>query len=119
MRIEYDTDESGIGLTAQYSGNLSTTRWVHNEPGGLKHRGYHYSYDKGNRLLSASYGRKTSSWSNIYQNRFNVENISYDQNGNILNLDRMGAVDFDGTNYSFGSVDQLSYTYDGLSLIHI
>src|SRR5690606_30984032 len=88
--------------TPQFNGNISAMLWK-TEGDGTNGRAYKYSYDKLNRLLSASYYQKTSSWS--AGNKFKADNIGYDLNGNIKSLRRYGA--------SASIIDNLTYDYSG------
>ncbi len=65
-------------------------------------RGYVYKYDALNRLKAGYYLKNSGA-----PGYFNVENITYDQNGNILSLKRNGTSDT-----SVVLMDQLMYTYD-------
>jgi RHS repeat-associated protein len=97
---ESDIDQSNISL--QYNGNIAAMVW------GLKYdtiSGYSFTYDKINRLTSASYGQGLSL---DYAGDYDVGNITYDANGNIQTLQRT----FEGIR-----VDDLTYNYlnEGLS----
>nr|WP_315239948.1 DUF6443 domain-containing protein [uncultured Flavobacterium sp.] len=89
-----------------YNGNISQTFWkTANTDTGL--RNYTYSYDALNRLTNAV--------DDI--SRYN-ESLTYDKNGNILNLTRLGNTDEAAT--QFGQMDNLTYTYDsGNKLINV
>ena len=102
MELLYNDINSAIGNTPQFNGNISAMLWK-TEGDGTNGRAYKYSYDKLNRLLSASYYQKTSSWS--AGNKFKVDNIGYDLNGNIKSLRRYGA--------SASIIDNLTYDYSG------
>lgn len=90
--------------TALFNGNISQTFWkTANSDSSVKN--YNYTYDALNRL--------TSGIDNL--NKFN-ETLSYDKNGNIMKLKRLGEI-VDGlpliTNSNdFGVMDDLTYTYD-------
>ena len=64
-------------------------------------------YDKAYRMTDANYGLWSIGWGG--NNRYSVNNISFDENGNILTLERNGQVEEDGTN-PFGLIDDLTYT---------
>ena len=102
FRIAYDE-----GAGALYNGNIARTEWrTANTDTGLK--GYDYTYDALNRIKTAT-GLSTTN--------YDVSNISYDRNGNILTLNRKGHINAAAT--SFGDMDLLSYTYDGNKLIMV
>ncbi|MDW7692107.1 RHS repeat-associated core domain-containing protein [Flammeovirgaceae bacterium SG7u.111] len=73
-----------------------------------------YSYDKLNRLTAANYGFDQNFNSD---EDYDVSNISYDLNGNILSLNRKGLTQQEQKSY--GYIDQLSYSYDGNRLLSV
>lgn len=98
--IKYDNPVSGTPL---YNGNISQTNWNSlslNPSGNPISNTYTYSYDALSRITDA------------FDNTgyYNVQNISYDENGNILSLKRGGHTDVSAT--SFGTMDDLTYSYD-------
>lgn len=96
FKINYN-NETDI-TKSLYNGNISQTFWkTANSDTSL--RNYTYTYDNLNRLTRAV--------DNI--NRYN-EDITYDKNGNILTLARLGNTDKDAT--QFGVMDNLVYSYD-------
>ncbi len=100
FQISYNNPSTGTPL---YNGNISQTFWkTANTDTGLKN--YNYTYDALNRLTAAT--DNTS----LTPNRYN-ESLSYDKNGNIMSLLRMGNTDAAAT--IFGTMDNLVYTYDG------
>lgn len=93
--INYNTaDHNGKKL---YNGNISETEWKTANDNQL--RWYRYDYDALNRITAA-----TGSSSN-----YNLSNISYDKNGNLLTLTRRGHTNAAAS--SFGVMDELNYTY--------
>lgn len=103
FQINYNTSTSG---TALFNGNISQTfsKTAYTDT-SLKN--YTYSYDSMNRLTQAVDG------SALNPGRYN-ENLSYDKNGNITNLNRLGHRDVNAT--LFGNMDILTYTYTGNKL---
>ena len=96
FKINYHDPTTG---TALYNGNISQTQWrTANTDNSL--RTYTYSYDALNRIKSA-----TDNTSN-----YNLVNVNYDKNGNILALNRKGHTNAAAT--TFGTMDNLVYTYD-------
>ncbi len=93
---------------AMYNGNISGMIWnVKDVDANSQKRVYGFEYDGLNRLKSADYGDYEFGSLTDYSNKFNVENLSYDKNGNILSLKRFGN----------GSViDDLAYGYKEGSL---
>jgi RHS repeat-associated protein len=101
FRISYN---AGTGITPLFNGNISQTQWkTANDPLANAPRNYSYAYDALNRLTVAT--DKTA----ISLNRYN-ESLSYDKNGNIISLLRLGHTDVNAT--VFGTMDNLTYTYD-------
>jgi RHS repeat-associated protein len=87
--------------TALFNGNISQTSWntLNTDP---IVKTYTYSYDALNRIISG----------NDNTGNYNLAGVSYDKNGNILTLQRNG---HNGTNVITGFMDDLVYTYDGIS----
>ncbi len=83
-----------------YNGNIAQTS-SQTQNIDASTRAYTYSYDALNRITAAT---------GTLNNRYNVGGITYDKNGNILNLIRKGHVNETAT--SFGTMDDLAYTYD-------
>ena len=97
--INYQDPQNATPL---YNGNIAETYWRTASDNIL--RSYHYQYDDLNRLTNANY-QKTNS-SNPVNSYW--ENLTYDKNGNILNLKRNG--DLDANDFTI-NVDDLTYTY--------
>ena len=94
--LRYNNPTSG---TALFNGNIAQTSWnTANTDSSTKT--YTYSYDALNRI--------TSGIDNT--GNYNLTSVSYDKNGNILNLQRQGHLNSNAT--LFGAMDNLSYTYD-------
>lgn len=110
FQINYNTPSIGTPL---YNGNISQTFWkTANMDSSLKN--YTYTYDHLNRLSTAT--------DNL--SKFN-ENVSYDKNGNIINLTRSGEIVGGGTvpdinnPAHFGAMDNLTYIYDAGNRLQI
>ena len=84
-----------------YNGNIAETFWSTATDGGFV-RNYGYKYDNLNRLKDATY-QKSGQLTNMYN-----ENLSYDKNGNIMNLSRYGDRD---EQYLPIQIDNLGYNY--------
>ncbi|MFY0604496.1 MAG: hypothetical protein JXQ93_11130, partial [Flavobacteriaceae bacterium] len=94
--LRYNNPTSG---TALYNGNISQASWnTLNTDSSTKT--YTYSYDALNRILSGIDNT----------GNYNLTSVSYDKNGNILNLERQGHTNVAAT--TFGVMDDLTYTYD-------
>ncbi|MDW7691154.1 DUF6443 domain-containing protein [Flammeovirgaceae bacterium SG7u.111] len=105
--------ESGFG-TAQYNGNIAGVKWQTATTD--MERNFQYSYDKLNRLTAANYGFDQNFNSD---EDYDVSNITYDLNGNILSLNRKGLTQQVQEQKSYGYIDQLSYSYDGNRLLGV
>ncbi|MGB3466682.1 MAG: DUF6443 domain-containing protein, partial [Cyclobacteriaceae bacterium] len=94
MELQYDA-------AGQYNGNIGKMLWQ--SQGGtntnVSAQAFDYTYDRLSRLTSASY------FSAGKNGHFDVANITYDGNGNILSLNR---------NWDGGALDRLTYAYIGL-----
>ncbi len=101
FKINYNQlESSGVSnVQGLYNRNISETFWKTTD--NVK-RGYVYKYDALNRLKAGYYLKNNGA-----PGYFNVENITYDENGNILSLKRTGTSDT-----SVVLMDQLMYTYD-------
>jgi RHS repeat-associated protein len=84
-----------------YNGNIAETFWSTATDGGFV-RNYGYKYDSLNRLKDATY-QKSGQVTGMYN-----ENLSYDKNGNIMNLSRYGDRD---EQYLPIQIDNLGYNY--------
>ncbi|MBI4649391.1 MAG: hypothetical protein HY738_23025, partial [Bacteroidia bacterium] len=112
MDIFYEQGNNALNSLPQYNGNIASIYWksTHNS----NTHAYGFTYDKLNRINSAKYGYYLygSGWTGN-ANRYNEQNIIYDDNGNILTLVRNGAI---GIN-TYGIMDDLTYYYKGNQLI--
>lgn len=93
----------GLG-TPYYNGNISCQQWKTSNESFM--RGYKFSYDGLNRLLSARYGEREDMSNHL--NRYN-EDFVYNANGCIRKLQRRGKKD-DG---EYGKIDNLSINLNG------
>ena len=96
-------DQTG-GLTEAkpfYGGNISYMSW---QNGSTSKKAYVYDYDGLNQLKKADFREKSgTSWTDPA--KYDVSNLSYDENGNIESLVRK--------NSSGGVLHNLSYAYSG------
>lgn len=93
---------AGENPVALFNGNISQTTWntsSTNSTGNPVSERYSYTYDALNRIATG-----TDNTGN-----YNLNNITYDKNGNILTLNRQGHTNSGITN--FGAMDNLTYTY--------
>ncbi|PHS04932.1 MAG: hypothetical protein COA88_13040 [Kordia sp.] len=100
FEINYNTAEFS-DTEKLYNGNISETHWL-SASDNVK-RSYAYSYDALNRILQGRYKVATNTSMN---DRYNLNYISYDKNGNIKSLLRNGFI-----NNSSAITDNLTYDY--------
>jgi len=108
FKMSYDAPEI-VGTTALFNGNISETHWK--TANDLQLRSYQYAYDALNRITKATYqsGQTLTSLPNNDIENYSLNNISYDKNGNILSLERMGVTN--ATIPTVDIIDQLTYSY--------
>nr|WP_315247349.1 DUF6443 domain-containing protein [uncultured Flavobacterium sp.] len=100
FKITYNTPTLNIsGVDGLYNGNIAETQWATNSDNGIL-RAYGYRYDNLNRLREGIYKK------GAVMNNYN-ESMSYDKNGNIINLTRNGSID----DNSQTPIDNLTYFY--------
>lgn len=111
MEIMYDQVDNSLSNTRYFSGRVSAVRWMSRDGNGnlTNERSYKYSYDILNRFTSATYADRPSggSWGNT--GGFDESGITYDENGNLLTLQRNSST-VGGS--SPVQIDNLTYTYD-------
>lgn len=96
--------ESAIGSHATYNGNIGHVNWQHS---GQYVSRYSYLYDRLNRITIAN---SETSGDDEY---FNLDNVSYDLNGNILTLNRTNNGTYvDILDYDYANGNQLSSVDD-------
>ena len=98
----------------QLNGNIGGVRW-HNStnPVSMQTDAYTYSYNKNNWLQTAKYGKATHNSTAVTFTQdthkdYEVSNVSYDANGNLLHLKRNGVTDSAGNNH----MDAFTYHYE-------
>ncbi|MEZ4776128.1 MAG: DUF6443 domain-containing protein [Bacteroidia bacterium] len=110
MKLYHNSGFTALNATAvaQYTGNISGIVWQTASDCDVK--GYGFQYDEMARLKDAWFAVEGANgvW-NEQLNRYSVNDISYDLNGNIQKLKRKGKT---GTS-SYGLIDDLTYTYTG------
>ncbi len=112
-QLAYTSAHSAVASVPQYNGNPSTVRWrVMDRP---VIPAYGLRYDPLDRLTLATYGEKTVSaagpptWTNM--NRYDVQIGPYDAAGNALRITRYGVTGGSAPDFTFGKVDDLTFTY--------
>lgn len=116
MELLYEQTDAVIGNTGNFNGQLSAVKWqLKTTAGGSgKQRSYRFEYDKLVRLKNALYKERTGSGNWTNSGAFDEKNISYDENGNILTLQRNAYV-----GGSITSMDNLQYSYEGNRLSNV
>jgi RHS repeat-associated protein len=103
----YETQNASLGNVPQFNGNVSFATWMNAH--FREEQSYLYQYDAFDRLESAQYraaGPKDKA--------YDVTEMRYDANGNILGLTRYGFVDMTRT-----AIDRLTYTYRANQLVRV
>ncbi|MEO6168172.1 MAG: DUF6443 domain-containing protein [Chitinophagales bacterium] len=115
MELHYTDGYPLLDAAAQFAGNISWMAWKSNHDPDT--RVYGYSYDPLNRLTKARYG--TAIGVVITEaDQYTVDNLSYDDNGNIKTMNVHGAISYNQQTqlYTYGISDQLNYSYKGNQL---
>ena len=116
--IEYPVDQPQkfcselfhLKLDYEANGNISRKTW---QVYGRKPMVYDHSYDPINRILSAGFSEKSSSSSVTTLGKYSVSGITYDGDGNIESLIRMGLSSYCSNGLpEYNVIDDLVYTYD-------
>ena len=104
----------------QFNGNIAGARWASARNEDI--HAYGYQYDGLNRIKQADYRYSEdlqANWSRDKQD-FTVFGIEYDANGNILKLNRQGAIGKNSEgDWLYGAMDRLDYTYEANRLIAV
>lgn len=123
MELVYDTEIKNYNgstytnlNTPKTDGTISAQKWKiaggHSSFGNSE-RTYLYNYDKLGRLTNAVHATFGTTWTTD-GNKLKEEVTSYDDHGNIINLNRYDANGATGT-----QIDQLQYVYDGNKLTSV
>jgi RHS repeat-associated protein len=94
----------GYETAGFWDGNIGKQSWK--RPNEVI-RSYDFIYDKSSRL-------KTATYTGLNTEEYSMPAITYDRNGNIKTLERKGK-----TSASYGTIDNLTYTYSGNKLINV
>ncbi|WP_261511578.1 DUF6443 domain-containing protein [Chryseobacterium paludis] len=109
--IKYNNPSNEVVAPKKYNGNIAEIDWKTSNDQVL--RRYGYQYDKLERLTKATFQEPNTS---LPENGYYNEDLTYDINGNILNLNRFQKPESGTTPLQ---IDQLSYTYSGNTLIRV
>lgn len=104
-------DYFGMEFSTLFNGNISSVKWKGpaKDAGAIDQRKYDYTYDNANRLKSTVSAMNDGSTWTKETGVFN-ENVKYDHNGNILELQRKRR-NYNGSGYAAATMDNLTYTY--------
>jgi RHS repeat-associated protein len=118
LQLNYASLGSATTQYAQYNGNVSQALW---KMIGEKVNVYTYGYDALSRITKAEYYRMKSTYVREMVGAFDVNQVKYDNNGNILLMQRNGAIGVNPSTGSplFGAMDNLNYYYEGNKLLAV
>lgn len=106
MELGYNEDIGLSSAVPQFNGNISAVKWSGSVIPG-KQNAYAYTYDAMNRISSADYKEGTNNVFASGLGHYNLEEIDYDLNGNILGLNRFanhsGKEKIDALVYNYGA----------------
>ncbi len=101
---------AGKNVLPRYNGNIAEVDWRSVETPGvnpsLTPKRYGYAYDKLNRLTAGYYQNPNNPYG-----KENTESLTYDLNGNVINLYRTSVMEY-GSNTAT-VIDNLAYHYKG------
>ena len=104
QNLYYNTGTGAV----KYNGSISSMTWQAGDESTV--RGYKFTYDGIDRMLTATYGETAGI--NTNTNRFSENVTAYDKNGNIKTLQRYGQT----AASSYGLIDNLTFTLGGNQL---
>ena len=107
QNLYYNTGTGAV----KYNGSISSMTWQAGDESTV--RGYKFTYDGIDRMLTATYGETAGI--NTNTNRFSENVTAYDKNGNIKTLQRYGQT----AASSYGLIDNLTYTLNGNQLTRV
>ncbi|MDP4280870.1 MAG: DUF6443 domain-containing protein [Bacteroidota bacterium] len=97
--LHYEDELTDVTDQVQYNGNISSMEWKTSRDNNKY--AYGFRYDEMNRLNHGIFYKNSGSWTHDFS--FDERDITYDANGNILNLSRYAT--------SGEKTDQLKYLY--------
>ncbi|MEL6590414.1 MAG: DUF6443 domain-containing protein [Bacteroidota bacterium] len=124
MELRYNrlTNALPTNVDPLYNGNIAGIIWQTKGGVTCDPQAYSFTYDAMDRLKSAQYAERDANqqWTQNVDH-YSLESISYDQNGNILSLQRKGVNNYNAASgtFGFGMMDNLTYTYRGNRLIRV
>ena len=121
LRYNEGTADLPEAVDPVFNGNVAGMLW--RAGNNCEVSAYSYQYDAMDRVQEADFARQnaiTQMW-NQQVDRYSVNGIHYDQNGNIQSLQRRGAKSYNSSNgtIGYGLMDNLSYVYKGNRLAKV
>jgi hypothetical protein len=117
MEIFYDKtadvfgNSNGISNAIDYRGMISGVKWSAKTTSTPDEKSYIYTYDKPGRLSTSYYKAKAWGAGSFIKDLGGFdENLTYDENGNILTLLRKAML-----GSTLTTIDNLTYTYKGIA----
>ncbi len=112
--LYYNANTANLpNFTPVYNGNIAGMQW--SVAGESENRAYSFTYDGLNRLTDASYTGFNGGVIGGTQNRYD-EHFGFDKMGNTTTFTRNGLLSSSG---GYGTVDNLSFTYNGNQKVKI
>ncbi|WP_298900678.1 DUF6443 domain-containing protein [uncultured Psychroserpens sp.] len=117
LKLNYNSKDN-TNSTSLYNGNISEIFWntrtydASTSESQIK-RGYSFSYDALNRIKGADFEKASGV---NHDNYFDLSNMDYDRNGNIMTLKRSGV---NSSGVLVTNMDELAYSYDGNQLTNV
>ena len=107
MLLSYNAGNNNMNSSSLYNGNISSLTW---RVKGRDKVAYGFQYDKLSRLTNAKYVEYgKNGLKNV--DRYNIEDIGYDKNGNMNNIKRRGLIS-SPEEPEFGYIDDMTYSYN-------
>ena len=110
MRLLYNdaTSLNSVASDPQYNGNIAGAIWQNSQDKKLA--AYSYRYDALSRITNGNYAEKGTTWAIPDGYKYSENGLKYDNNGNILFLNRHGSNDRRDSKGSI-AMDSLVYNY--------
>ncbi|MCI5055505.1 MAG: DUF6443 domain-containing protein [Flavobacteriales bacterium] len=100
MKIYYEKNVPNLSIQPKFNGNINAIEY--RDGCESVKQGYGFEFDNHDRIRSAHYVKTNTNGSFISDNMYDLVNVSYDENGNIEELERNGLSGLE--------MDKLSYT---------
>ena len=112
MELLYNEGFAQLGSGGLLNGNISGIKWqVASEMEEI--RGYGFSYDPIGRFAKANYAMRSQTGWDETPDRYAVDTIQYDMNGNITRILRNGYTHTNNQINYFGGIDEINIEYFG------